>query len=60
MGGKSSTRIEGFQFSMSAVITYNPVLHDRVKHMEVGKHFFTEKIEKEQTCISYVPTAEQS
>ena len=26
------------------LIAHNPVLHDRVKHVEVGKHFIKEKV----------------
>jgi len=64
VGGEGSSRIEGFQFSTgsynvnnkSAIsIIHNPVLHDGLIHMEVNKHFFREKIEKGQICISYVP-----
>lgn len=27
-------------------IAHNPVLHDRIKHVEVDKHFIKEKLEK--------------
>jgi len=41
-------------------IAHNPVLHDRTKHVEDDKHFIREKIEREQICITYAPTPDQS
>ena len=40
-------------------IAYNPILHDRTKHVEVDKHFIKEKVENEQICIAYIPIDEQ-
>ena len=40
-------------------IAYNPVHHDRTKHVEVDKHFIKEKIENGVICMTYVPTTQQ-
>ena len=44
---------------VAIAITHNPVLHDRTKHVEVGKHFIKEKLEEGLICMSYIPTKEQ-
>ena len=41
------------------LIAHNPVLHDRIKQVEVDKHFIREKLEKGLICIPYMPTTEQ-
>ena len=40
-------------------ISHNPVHHDRMKHVEVDRHFIKEKIEDGTICITYVPTTQQ-
>ncbi|PON63976.1 hypothetical protein PanWU01x14_127430 [Parasponia andersonii] len=40
-------------------ISYNPVFHDRIKHVEVDKHFIKEKIEAGEICMVYLFTSEQ-
>ena len=40
-------------------IAYNPVHHDRTKHVEVDKHFIKENIENGVICMTYVPTTQQ-
>ena len=40
-------------------IVYNPVLHDRTKHVEMDKHFIKEKIDTGLICMPYVPTSRQ-
>ena len=40
-------------------IAYNPVHHDRTKHVEVDKHFIKERIENGVICMTYVPTTQQ-
>ena len=38
----------------SIKIAYNPIQHDRTKHVEIHKHFIKEKLENDQICMPYV------
>ena len=40
-------------------ISHNSVLHHRTKHVEVDKHFITEKLDNWVICMPYVPTTKQ-
>ncbi|KAL6333802.1 hypothetical protein AAG906_028988 [Vitis piasezkii] len=40
-------------------IAHNPVHHDRTKHVEVDRHFITEKLEKEVISIKCIPIVQQ-
>ena len=47
--------------SQSAIaIAKNPVHHDRTKHVEIDKHFISEKVEKQIITLHHVPTQHQT
>jgi hypothetical protein len=40
-------------------IVYNPVQHDRTKHIEIDRHSIKEKLRARLICIPYVKSGEQ-
>ena len=39
--------------------THNPVQHDRIKHVEIDRHFIKEKIEAKVICIPFISSKNQ-
>ena len=37
-------------------IAYNPIQHDKIKHVEIDKNFIKEKLESGLICILFVIT----
>ena len=40
-------------------VSHNPVHHDRMKHVEIDRHFIKEKVEEGTLNIRYIPSADQ-
>ena len=40
-------------------ISYNPVRHNKTKHVEVYRHFIKEKIERWVHCVVNMPSSQQ-
>ena len=40
-------------------IAHNPMRHDRMKHIEIDRHFIKEKLDSELICTPYVSTNHQ-
>jgi len=40
-------------------IAHNPIQHDRIKHIEIDRHFIKAQLEDGLICTPFVPTSEQ-
>ena len=49
-----------FTNSQAAIsIANNPVHHDRTKHIEIHRHFISEKVNTRIIQLNYIPTRQQ-
>lgn len=61
LGMKTDGPITNYCDNRAAIsISHNPVHHDRVKHVEVDRHFIKEKVDEGILKIQYVHTTEQT
>lgn len=60
LGMKKEESIKMFTDSQPAInIAKNPVHHDRTKHIEIDRHFISEKVNHRIVQLSYVPSRHQ-
>ncbi|RVW84320.1 Copia protein [Vitis vinifera] len=61
LGQTSSSPILMMCDNQAAIsIAQNPMHHDRTKHVEIDRHFITEKVTSETVKLNYVPTKHQT
>lgn len=58
---KTEGAIEVLCDNQSAIaIAKNPVHHDRMKHVEIDRHFISEKIETKMINLRYLPSQQEA
>ena len=45
---------------LAIAIAKDPIHHDRTKHVEIDRHFISEKIESKTISPNYVPSRQQA
>ncbi|XP_049933559.1 uncharacterized mitochondrial protein AtMg00810-like [Nymphaea colorata] len=62
LGELSLPIAQSFRFchNQSAIkIAFNPVLHNRTKHIEIDQHFIRQKVAEDEIVSTYISTSEQ-
>jgi hypothetical protein len=53
--------VELYSDNQSAIkLCYNPVFHNRTKHIDISYHYARELVENDEITVTYLPTEEMT